>query len=394
MVLVAGLMMGCQGADPSGMVGTVIPAATSGAPCTGSTLPAGTALTMDATACTNSIFPATGGCGFFPTDMQALALQLMNPIAPSNVSNVNCTVVTATPQSGFTGNTGVEIDCTYVQNNQEFCQATAACPLVMADHVPAALACPPVSMCDMNFPTPQTCDTTFPMGTIPYNSQGCFDNNDGTYSCGYFVAVGTDRPPAGWTNNCTVPPNYPFPHAFETNPNLACCTGTITPGVLVVTSHDPAPWWPPQHQYRSFDLINDCQLTATECGLPVTLSGDNATITRIEDNESENTDGVGDGNTCNDIRLITGTNSTGQPFSLGAELRVERDGTKKGAKGRLYVVHYTVTALSGSQDGTCTVFVPHDLLQINPPNFDGCQYCQAVNPSDCGTCTARGFGCF
>ena len=112
----------------------------------------------------------------------------------------------------------------------------------------------------------------------------------------------------------------------------------IAPTIQVSLSPDVL--WPPNHQY--------VRVEAT------VVVGDNfdpnPTVRLLAVNSSEPDEGLGDGDTANDIVVI-------DDFTF--DLRAERSGT---GKGRLYTVKYLVTdACGNSAFGYDTVLVPRSM---------------------------------
>jgi hypothetical protein len=116
-------------------------------------------------------------------------------------------------------------------------------------------------------------------------------------------------------------------------------TGTITdvpdatPPVITLDPNRPMNLWPPNHQYHSF-TVTDFVLSATDnCDPTVDVS--DVYITNITSDEVE--DGVGDGNTLNDITIAADCKS----FQLRAERSVVGD-------GRVYNITFKVQDAQGN----------------------------------------------
>jgi hypothetical protein len=115
---------------------------------------------------------------------------------------------------------------------------------------------------------------------------------------------------------------------------------TTPPEVSV--SVDPNILWPPNHKYHNVKVT----LVATDSVDP------NPTVTLVSVTSNEPDEGLGDGDTKNDIVIL-------DDFTM--KLRSERSGL---GDGRWYTITYEVTDASGnSTTATATVFVPHDKSQ-------------------------------
>ncbi|WP_375772686.1 HYR domain-containing protein [Archangium gephyra] len=153
--------------------------------------------------------------------------------------------------------------------------------------------------------------STFPGGTTPVRCSAT-DGSGNMASCGFTVTVRDTRPP--------------------------------TPGAETGLS-----LWPPQHKYVTVTLAQCAASARDACSgeLPLERYG---RITRVTSDEVEDSLGLGDGHTCDDVDVTVGATSV--------QLRAEREGT---SDGRVYTVHYTVADASGnSSAGSCRVSVPHD----------------------------------
>jgi subtilisin-like proprotein convertase family protein len=177
--------------------------------------------------------------------------------------------------------------------------------------------------------------------------------------CGAVVSY----PPIGVSGSCGTVASSPASGSFfPVGTTGVTATGTSTGGggitgtcgfnVMVNDEEDPtlvvtlSPdfLWPPNH--RMMDV--SATVTASDnCGSATVL------LTSVMSNEADNSNGVGDGNTVNDIQgADTGTSD------LMFSVRAERAG---GGQGRFYTATYTATDGSGNTAVTGpTVFVPHD----------------------------------
>ena len=106
---------------------------------------------------------------------------------------------------------------------------------------------------------------------------------------------------------------------------------------------DPAVLWPPNHKMVEVHITG----VTDPDGDPVTI-----TVTGVA--QDEPTNGLGDGDTSNDISGASlGTDDR------SVQVRAERSGT---GTGRVYTFVYRVTDSSGNfTDATATVAVPHDM---------------------------------
>jgi cysteine-rich repeat protein len=265
---------------------------------------------------------------------------------------VGCIQTPVGPYSGV-GPHAVTLICTDTTNLSASCTAT----VTVVDQTPPALTCP----------------------------------DDVTLECTAGGAVATYA--ASATDNCSIvsptctpPSGSTFPvgnttatcSAADESGNASSCAFSVTvtdTGAPVVTTQ-PLVYWPPNHKYKSFHL-SDCVTSIVDaCQGPLTLDDVNAQITRITSDELEDDklakNGLGDGDTCNDI-VLTGPQT--------ADLRVERSG---GSNGRLYTVSFEVTDANGNvTTSSCEVGVPHDQSPSSTIVDDGCNYCVGAG---CGTC--------
>ena len=124
--------------------------------------------------------------------------------------------------------------------------------------------------------------------------------------------------------------------------------------------------WPPNHSYHEVEI---CGVTDPE-GDPVTI-----TVTSVTQDEPVN--GIGDGNTCPDARIVDGR----------ASVRAERTGSPGvPGNGRVYTIHFTATDDEGAScDGTVSVCVPHDQREIDLTCVDDGQDYNSLGP-----CTPAG----
>jgi len=107
--------------------------------------------------------------------------------------------------------------------------------------------------------------------------------------------------------------------------------------------------WPPNHDYRTFNITDFVSAASDLCDTSVNVGS--VYITKVTSDEAEN--GNGSGNTVNDI--VIGSNCK------SVQLRAEREG---GGDGRVYTIYLAVKDASG-RVGTATVkvVVPHNRSQ-------------------------------
>jgi len=130
------------------------------------------------------------------------------------------------------------------------------------------------------------------------------------------------------------------------------CDGVIDEGLgpgAVEVVVDPVKLWPPNHRmvgiHATVNVVGGCPAS---CPNPP-----GALLTSATSNEPDDADGVGDGQTVNDIQ-----DAAPGSADFDFKLRAERDGT---GDGRLYEIAYTVRDCFGDTAiGYGGVFVPHD----------------------------------
>jgi hypothetical protein len=113
----------------------------------------------------------------------------------------------------------------------------------------------------------------------------------------------------------------------------------------------PALLWPPNHRMVDIEaLVRGSDI----CSIPAVVLGS------VASNEPENGEGIGDGNTFNDVQGIDPGTADFQ-----FQLRAERKGS---GEGRIYSAIYMATDGSGNvATATSVVFVPHDMGGITEP---------------------------
>jgi uncharacterized repeat protein (TIGR03803 family) len=198
-------------------------------------------------------------------------------------------------------------------------------------------------------------DTTGPVITVPANMTVVAAGPGGTAVS--FAVSAVDAVDGARTVGCSPASGATFPvgttvvncRSLDTRGNVGRASFTVTvvntPPTLVVTL-SPGVLWPPNHKMVT---INATIVATTGAG-PAPI----VTLVSITSSEADN--GLGDGDTANDIQGATyGTND--RVF----QLRAERSG--KG-NGRVYTVTYKAThALSPGifTLASATVTVPHDM---------------------------------
>ncbi len=124
-------------------------------------------------------------------------------------------------------------------------------------------------------------------------------------------------------------------NAYRSSDHDSVVIGLCTPPTLSINlSHDSL--WPANHHYVNVDAS-------------FLTSNDGASVTLLSVTSNEPDDGLGDGDTANDIVIVD--NDT-------IQLRAERSGT---GNGRIYTITYQATNTCGATvTATATVTVPHD----------------------------------
>lgn len=141
-------------------------------------------------------------------------------------------------------------------------------------------------------------------------------------------------------------------------------TGTINdvpdnqPPVIVLDPNRPTKMWPPNHDYQNFTTSQFILSASDACDPNVDAS--DVYITNITSDEVE--DGVGDGNTLNDITIAADCKS----FQLRAERSVAGD-------GRVYTITFKVVDNQGNFT-TVTATVTVGITENGPVVNSGPQY--------------------
>lgn len=117
-----------------------------------------------------------------------------------------------------------------------------------------------------------------------------------------------------------------------------------TPPEIILTD-DQIILWPPNHEYHTVE-ISDFVISVTDNYDP-DVNIDDIVITSVSSDEPEN--GIGDGNTWDDIVIVD---------SQIVKLRAERRG---GGNGRVYTINFEVSDAFGNTATECfKIMVPHD----------------------------------
>jgi len=144
---------------------------------------------------------------------------------------------------------------------------------------------------------------------------------------------------------------------------LVSVNDTIPP---VMKVKGPIVLAPPDHKYDTFTIADFVKSVTDACTPGIGIA--DAVITKVSSDEPE--DGIGDGNTLNDIVIGSDCRST--------MLRVERSGT---GNGRVYTVTLHVVDLAGNRtEATVKVIVPTSTCTDDTAVDDGPKY---TVPSTC-----------
>jgi hypothetical protein len=152
-----------------------------------------------------------------------------------------------------------------------------------------------------------------------------------------FWHINADEPRALDYNDFNQPDLFnPDPYrSSDHDPVLVGICETTPPVVEVTVSPDSL--WPPNHKY-----------VTVEATVTVTDADPNATVTLLSATSNEPDNGLGDGDTPNDIVIV-------DDFTF--DLRAERSGT---GDGRVYTITYEVTDFCGNSTvASAAVTVPH-----------------------------------
>jgi PKD repeat protein len=115
----------------------------------------------------------------------------------------------------------------------------------------------------------------------------------------------------------------------------------------ITVSVDPDILWPPNHKY--------VEVTANVTVHDICDPSPKITLVSITSNEPDNANGIGDGNTTNDIVIVVNSKVIGDNFTFN--VRAERAGN---GSGRIYTITYEASDASGnSAQEFATVTVNH-----------------------------------
>jgi hypothetical protein len=192
-----------------------------------------------------------------------------------------------------------------------------------------------------------TVDTTLPTVTVPANITVGGGPSGATVT---FSASANDNISGPLTPTCTPPSGSTFPlgttpvtcTATDGSGNVGSASFTVTvadatPPVIASVTPSIGSLWPPNHKMVAISVAVSASDTDSP---PVTCSISNVT-------SSEPDNGLGDGDTANDIQGVSG---------LSVLLRAERAG---GGPGRVYTIAVTCTdGVGNSASSSTTVKVP------------------------------------
>jgi hypothetical protein len=117
----------------------------------------------------------------------------------------------------------------------------------------------------------------------------------------------------------------------------------------VIIASGPFTMWPPDHEYHTFTLSQLIASVTDDCD-----PSPSVVISGAGSDEPENSNGLGDGNTWDDIVISEDCQSI--------QLRAERNGN---GNGRVYTVYVTATDASGNSSTIeCNVSVPHNVRSV------------------------------
>ena len=297
---------------------------------------------------TVTVRDTTGPAITLPAPPSLLTGQLLPDLTPQVVAvdlSGGAVTITQSPAAGTTLTLGANT-VTFTAKDQFGNASTKPLTFIVGDGTPPTISCTPVTL---------AADPVTHLATVgDLRSHATASDNSGT------VTV-TQQSPDGNALPAGVHPLI-FTATDPSN-NTASCTTTITvtgvPKPTATLTVSPGVLWPPNHK-----LV---KVTAT-----IALGADpNATVKLISITSSEADNGLGDGDTANDIQTING-----RPISTvygtdvrSFQLRAERSGR---GPGRTYTITYQVSNASGSITVTARVLVPHDMGGNGHFDGDGC----------------------
>ena len=190
----------------------------------------------------------------------------------------------------------------------------------------------------------------------PLCSLSCLDDvsvSNDPGECGAFVNY---TEPSG--EGCgTVTCDHPSGSFFPVGDTTVTCTSTAGPtcsftvtvndteAPVITTNGQPVTLWPPNHKYETVNVTDLVASASDNCDSGVDIGS--VQITSVSSDEPDN--GVGDGNTTNDIVIASDCKSV--------QLRSERIGN---GNGRVYTINFKVTDAAGNvSTATAKVTVPH-----------------------------------
>jgi hypothetical protein len=353
-------------------------------PCTNPSLPAGASATFTLTVALADCAAANGSAITASANVTSATAD-PNP-APNNASSATIQVSNAPPVITAAGPLDTTVECATSYTDagataQDACEGPVtvttqstvdvghvgnysvtygatdraggqAAPVVRAVHV-ADTTAPVVTVLGPN-PATVECATPFVdpgataadscVGALPVTVTGAVNiGTPGSYTIGYRA---TD--PSGNTGAAT---------------RLVNVNDTVPP---VIKVKGPFVLAPPNHKYDSFTIADLVRSVTDSCTPGLGIA--DAVITKVSSDEPEN--GIGDGNTLDDIVIGADCRST--------QLRVERSGA---GNGRVYTITLHVQDLAGNRsEATVKVLVPTSTCTTDTAVDDGPKY---TVPSTC-----------
>jgi hypothetical protein len=259
-------------------------------------------------------------------------------ITPSDVdggSSDACDIFSSSLDvSSFTcANVGTNQTVLTVTDNNSNSRSKSATVMVI-DTVSPVISCPGPQMVSAD---PGTCEGTVPnLVALSFASDNC-----GIASISQDIPAGTTF---GSSNNDDLTVTLT---ATDVNGNTSSCEVVLTledaePPELTVIS-TPITLWPPNHKYETIDLSQLIISVNDNCA---GLTESDVYISKVTSDEDEN--GVGDGNTVDDIVIPDDCASV--------QLRRERN---EYANGRVYTIHLALDDGNGnSATASCEIHVP------------------------------------
>jgi hypothetical protein len=347
--------------------------------------------------CYNPSYQAnTATCGYCPSDDQ-----IYKPTDASGTGTISCQIqdyfgnplpCTAATPYGMPS-TNLQINCTDKDTTGAIIgQVNKQCSVFVYDGSLPSLDCHDFPMgCGTALAAPpQGSGTCWPVETVcTVNSQvwgtsECTMDSTGNPACSAPDPLSSITPVPGLAASITTDVQYTCVASTMHETSNSCSTNWIkvsaaSAATPQVTAWDGKMLWPPTHQYTTITL-DDCIKEAKDpCSLQDFDATLNGVITAVISDEAEDTIGLGDGRTCNDITI--------DPTGKSAQLRAEREGA---TNGRFYTVYYSISnqyvPTAPPATGSCRIGVPHDSTLVAPA-MDPPKYC--VDRGD-GTCLKLG----